>query len=398
LVSLVARAGIFDDLMVTDTYTLFAPTDDAFALLGAEMLTMLDDDPAMLRTVLEYHMVFDEIYSADLMAGDLVTLEGRNVTVTLDPTMINDADIIRPDVFATNGVIHVIDRVLLPPSMMDRGTIVDVASSDSDFTTLVSLLESADLVDALNGAGPLTVFAPTNAAFEKLGAETLALLAKDRDLLRVILIYHVLPGNIPSRALSLGAVTTLDGRLATISSLDPLRINGVDIIKADIPASNGIIHVIDEVLIPPGTIAVIASLQDTFSTLADLLLEADLFGDLNGPGPLTVFAPTDEAFEKLGSETLALLANDSDLLVAVLTYHVVPGLVVPSGALMAGDVTTLEGSSVAITLNPPKVNDIDIIRADVFASNGVIHVIDEVLLPPSFRDGVENSSSDTSDD
>jgi transforming growth factor-beta-induced protein len=266
----------------------------------------------------------------------------------------------------------------------DQVDIVETLSSrPDDFSILVSLVQSAGLEDELRKLpGPLTLFAPTNAAFNLLGEEKLDMLANDLDALIAVLTYHVVPELVFSRDFSSpDAVETIDGRFATISSLDPFMINGINIDEVDIFASNGVIHVIEEVLISPGTIFDLAKSLPDFTVLSFLILSAGLDGVLDGPGPLTVFAPTNDAFDKLPIETRSRLATDVDALIAVLTYHVVPGLV-PSRALVAGDVTTAEGSSVTITLSPPKVNDIIISQVDIFASNGIMHVVDDFLFPP----------------
>jgi transforming growth factor-beta-induced protein len=219
-----------------------------------------------------------------------------------------------------------------------------------------------------------------------VGEEMLKKLANNSDLLFAVLTYHVVPGLIPLNDLSVGGVKTFDGRFATISSFDPPMINGVDIVKADVFASNGIIHVINEVLIPPETIAgilIASSESDTFSTLVSLLRSAGLVDILNSAGPLTVFAPTNDAFDMVGEEMLKKLANNSDLLFAVLTYHVVPGLI-PLNDLSLGDLLhTFDGRFATISsVDPPMINGVDIVKAELFASNGIIHVIKEVLIPP----------------
>jgi transforming growth factor-beta-induced protein len=279
--------------------------------------------------------------------------------------------------------------------------IVDTAVSAGSFTTLATALEAAGLVDTLKGPGPFTVFAPTDEAFDKLPAGTVEGLLANPDQLRAVLTYHVVPGRVTAaEVITLPAATTVQGEDVAISVDGAgVRINGATVIRPDVMASNGVIHVLDSVILPPSMTAQAAppamgetvDIVDTavaagsFSTLTTALDAAGLVETLKGPGPFTVFAPTDEAFAKLPAGTLEGLLADPEALRAVLTYHVVPGRVTAADVITLPAATTVQGEDVAILTSESgvQVNDAAVTVADVLASNGVIHVIDSVMLPPS---------------
>jgi len=289
------------------------------------------------------------------------------------------------------------------PCASAQDSIVDLAVAEPDnFSTLVAALTQADLVETLSGDGPFTVFAPTNSAFAAIPQETLDLLLTDewKAHLAGILLYHVVEGNVTSDMLALGPVPTLLGANLTVTSLDPPAINEFDVAMPDIVASNGIIHVMDDVLLPPFMTTDIVDTAggiDDFSTLVQLVMEADLVDILRSPG-LTVFAPTNAAFEALGQDTLdsLLMPNNTQMLIDILSYHVVPSIVL-SDQLVDGAMvdTALVNATLTVSTNPAQVNGVDIVSADIFTSNGVIHVVDQVLIPGV--DGGDMSGGDGGD-
>ena len=220
-----------------------------------------------------------------------------------------------------------IDAVLLPPpspappaspapAPESSGDIVDLATSNPDFETLATVLGLADLVGALQGDGPFTVFAPVNDAFAAIPSKFLE--EQWRGHLTEILKYHVFPGLILSSDLEVGAdVTSLEGGDLIVTSLTPPTINDAVILEADVRASNGVIHAIDSVLLPSflSTTIVDAAVADpqTFSTLVDLVLEAGLADDLSSDGPFTVFAPTNAGEFRRDSLTTFLKSQISHL-------------------------------------------------------------------------------------
>jgi uncharacterized surface protein with fasciclin (FAS1) repeats len=268
--------------------------------------------------------------------------------------------------------------------------IVDTAVAAGSFETLAAALTAADLVETLKGEGPFTVFAPTDEAFAKLPKGTVETLLKpeNRDQLVGILTYHVVPGRVTAeQVVELDVAGTVNGQRLAIEMKDrKVFVAGAQVVKTDIEASNGIIHVIDTVMLPASDDIVQTAIKaGSFETLAAALTAADLVGTLQGEGPFTVFAPTDEAFAKLPEGTVESLLKpeNRDQLVAVLTYHVVSGRVYSPDALKAGSAGTLQGQDVSIRIDGgrARVNDAGLVATDIQASNGVIHVIDTVLLP-----------------
>ena len=280
-------------------------------------------------------------------------------------------------------------------------TIVDIAAGNPAFSSLVTALSTADLVDPLSGDGPFTVFAPTDDAFAQLDPEVLNdLLTNPESLpaLTDILTYHVVPGRLNSGdlGLDLGSILrgeSLSGYATTLGGSDlkidvtpfGLMLDGNTVVtSADIEGSNGVIHVIDSVLLPPADI-VDTAVDGGFSTLVAAVQAAGLEDALRGDGPLTVFAPTDDAFAALGEETLNSLLADPDTLGDILLYHVVDGNVYAS-EVAPGEVPMLNGDSATVGTTDTgslTIEGANIIGTDIVTSNGVIHVIDAVILPPS---------------
>jgi uncharacterized surface protein with fasciclin (FAS1) repeats len=393
----VIAAGLADDLSGAGPFTVFAPTDDAFAMLPTDLLTALLNDPTGdLASVLLYHVVGAQALSTDLMNGDVIeTLLGQDVTVTIDMNgvMINNAMVVVADIMADNGVVHVIDAVLIPELAPLPITVVDIIVNSADHNTLETAVIAAGLAGALSGDGPFTVFAPTDAAFAALPAGALdALLADPTGALADVLLYHVVGGLALSTDLSDGQViTTLLGEDITVTiDMNGVMINNAMVVVADITADNGVVHVIDAVLLPPAqptnTILDIVVNSEVHNTLEAAVLAAGLEGALAGPGPLTVFAPTDAAFAALPMGTLeALLADPTGLLTQVLLYHAVAGAALSTDLSDGQMIETLQGQDVTVTITGGNVfiNDAQVIVADIIADNGVVHVIDAVLVPQS---------------
>jgi len=273
--------------------------------------------------------------------------------------------------------------------------IVEVAQSNSELSTLVSAIVAAELDSYLAGPGPFTVFAPTNAAFEKLDSQTLNQIIGNPVLLTALLQYHVVNGKVYSKDLSTGSVNTaLSGQpLDVVVSGGMVTINGsAKVIEADVRASNGVIHIIDEVLIPEDfvaqTIVQIAASNPNFSTLVSILSlpeMSDLLAAANNPtSNLTVFAPTNAAFSAVLAALGKTSINDipTGILREIVSYHIL-GQAVMSSQLTNGQVPTLlPGESITVNLSGGvKIDNANVIAADVKAINGVIHAVDGVLLP-----------------
>jgi len=382
LVAAVQAAGLVETLKGDGPFTVFAPTDEAFAKLPEGTIEALLADPAALSDILLYHVVPGKYYSEDVLAMPVLqSAQGSSLLVKLmeGKAMLNDAEIIITDIVAKNGVIHVIDTVVTP------GNIVETAVRDGRFSTLAAALQAANLVEALQGEGPFTVFAPTDEAFAKLPEGTVEALLGDIPALSNILLYHVVEGSVKAADVAgLSNADTLAGSKLNIKiEGEKVMINDAQVIIADIVTTNGVIHVIDTVLIPRDIVDT-ALADGRFTTLAAALEAAGLAETLKGEGPFTVFAPTDEAFAKLPEGTVEALLGDIPALSNILLYHVVSGEVFSADVVNLESAPTAQGQPVSIKVEDGKVfiNESQVIIADIAATNGVIHVIDSVLLPP----------------
>ncbi len=258
LVAAAQAAELVDTLKGEGPFTVFAPTDDAFAKLPAGTIDELlkPENKQALTDILLYHVVSGKVMAADVVnLTNATTVLGKDVTVKVDMgnVYINDAQVIITDIEASNGVIHVIDTVILPPA--DMSDIVDTAVADGRFTTLAAALTAAGLVDTLKGEGPFTVFAPTDDAFAKLPAGTIDELLKpeNKQALTDILLYHVVSGKVMAAdVVNLTNATTVLGKDIKITVKDgKVFLNDtIQVIITDVEASNGVIHVIDAVLLP----------------------------------------------------------------------------------------------------------------------------------------------------
>ncbi len=393
LVAALTAADLAGTLAGEGPFTVFAPTDDAFAKLPEGTVEALLGDIPALTDILLYHVVSGEVLAEDVvMLEEAETLLGENVMIKVEDgnVFINDAQVIITDIMASNGMIHVIDSVLLPAEEESLGSIVDIAVADGRFTTLVAALQAAELAETLAGEGPFTVFAPTDDAFAKLPEGTVEALLADIPALTDILLYHVVSGEVlAEQVVSLNSAKALNEKFLEIKVIEGMvYINDAQVVITDIMADNGVIHVIDTVLVPSesvGSIVDIAVADGRFTTLAAALEAADLVETLSNEGLFTVFAPTDDAFAKLPEGTIEALLADIPALTDILLYHVVSGKVLAEEVLMLEEAETLLGENVTIRVEDGNVfiNDAQVIITDIVADNGVIHVIDTVLLPPA---------------
>ncbi len=364
-------------------FTVLAPTDAAFdAALAALPVSTLEEIPdPLLRVVLEYHLL-DGLFTSGTIPGPQVTLGGE--TLNLDLEVVNTAD-----VGATNGLVHIVDQVLLPPSL---NTVVGQILTREEFSTLAAALVKTDLTTPLS-MGTYTIFAPNDEAFatllEDMGVESLDEVSD--AALANILTYHVLGAEVLSTAINAGLAQTLNGAYVDIDTDMGVMVDMATVIEPDITADNGVVHEIDAVLMPPmNNVVELAANTPSLSILAAAIEKAGLIEDLQGGGPYTVFAPDNAAFDALFD-----LLNVSGLdeltpsqLRPILLYHVVEGRVI-SSELPNGFVNTLnEGTAINInnavfTINTETDQLVELGDAtlNVQASNGVVHIVDTVLLP-----------------
>jgi uncharacterized surface protein with fasciclin (FAS1) repeats len=449
-------------LQGTGPFTVFAPTDQAFSDAGIDLSTFdTDEENATLVDILTYHVVSGKVMSTDLTDGMEATALNQDTltfSVSSSEVKVNDAVVTQADVESSNGVIHVIDKVLMPPADPVYVDIPATAQSTGVHTALVAALSQANLVATLQGEGPFTVFAPTDQAFTDAGIDLSTFdTPEENATLADILLYHVYAGAVPASAVTDGlAVTMVNGDKATfaVGTDGSVSIGDATVTGADVQTSNGIIHVIDKVLMPPAgdicynmvshtivpgatnlicnsymyvenytmggqtitgcyntvthavsdvsaaicgaymwtpavNLAMTAGATTIHTSLVAALTAADLVTTLSGDTEYTVFAPSDDAFAAAGID---LDSFDTPEEIAVLTdillYHVVAGTTM-STDLAEGMTTVSAANSDDLTIH---VADgavmvgtamANVTLADVPASNGVIHVIDQVLMPPA---------------
>lgn len=416
LVAALEATGLDETLANTDAnFTVFAPTDAAFALLPEGTVEALLADTETLSNILTYHVIADKVDAATAIssAGSKVTMvNGDSVGLSLDDDnlLVNTVTVTSADIMADNGIIHVIDAVLMPPTDkgMPTANIVETAVAAGTFNTLVAALQATNLDAVLADESKMyTVFAPTDDAFAMLGEETINTLLANTDVLSSILLQHVVMGEVDSvTAFTLNGMEaeTASGAKLPVSinsETDSLMFGGAKVVTKDIHTTNGIIHVIDAVIVgdvsvpePVGNIVDVASQAGSFNTLLIAAAAADLAEVLaDESATYTVFAPTDAAFAQLPESTLNALLADTEALKNVLLYHVIADAKVMSDGAVAvansenNKVTMANTQMAALSLSGSDlyINASKVSAANVEASNGVIHVVDQVILPPSMK-------------
>lgn len=398
------------------SFTVFAPTDDAFALLGEDTINALLADTDTLSAILTYHVLGSAVDSTAAIAAagtKVATVNGADIGLSLDGSnlLVNTATVVTTDITTDNGIIHVIDAVLMPPAEMMQSdmNIVETAVANGSFTTLVAALQKAGLDSVLaDENSTFTVFAPTDAAFAMIDSNLLDGILNDSDALSAILLQHVVSGasvdSVSAFTLNgMSATTASDAAIpiAINSTTDMLTFGGANIVTTDIYTSNGVIHVIDMVVVadvalpePFLTVADVAAANGSFTTLVAALQATGLDSVLDDTGTdFTVFAPTDAAFALLGDETIAALLADPEALSNILLYHVVSGAEVLQDAAVtlaqsANNKTTMGNQQMAALSYVDSslfINKSAVSTPNVMADNGVIHVIDQVILPPAMK-------------
>lgn len=426
LTAALQATGLDATLSDTDSqFTVFAPTDDAFALLGQETIDALLEDPDTLSAILTYHVLDSRVSSSaaiDAAGSTIATVNGAALGLSLsgDELLVNTATVTTTDISANNGVIHVIDAVLTPPQSQPQQptmNIIETAVASDDFTTLAAALEATNLVATLSDESQeFTVFAPTDAAFAALGQATIDTLLANPEVLKEILLQHVVSGSVDSiTAFSLNGqqAQTVSGNQIDITidgENDTLKFGDATVTMTDIQTTNGIIHVLDTVVVgevqvpaPAQSVVDVAVGNGNFSTLVAALQTTGLdttLADLDRE--FTVFAPTDAAFEQLDQATVDALFADAEALSDLLLYHVLPDATVQSDAAIAVAnseqpmITMANGDTATLSLQNDMlyIDNAQVTTANVAADNGVIHVIDSVLMPPSEQSIVDVAVAD----
>ena len=389
LVAGVIQAELLETLQGPGPFTVFAPTDQAFADAGIDLAALdTPEGKAALSDILLYHVVAGEVPAAnvsDCMTATAVNGQPLAFTVA-DGVMVNDANVTLADVNTSNGVIHVIDKVLTPVD--SPNDIPRTAQCTGIHNSLVAAVVQAELLTTLQGTGPFTLFAPTDQAFTDAGIDLAALdTPEGKAALSDILLYHVVAGNVPSTALSdCMSAEAVNGQSLSFTVGDGVMVNGANVAMADVNTSNGVIHVIDKVLTPtdtPNDIPRTAQCTGVHNSLVAGVIQAELLTTLQGDGPFTVFAPTDQAFADAGIDLAALDTPEGKATLSdILLYHVLDSAVPAANVSDCMTATAVNGHPLAFSVGATvSVNGATITATDVPTSNGLIHVIDKVLMP-----------------
>lgn len=383
--------------------TFFAPTDKAFLVMDRERLERLISNEDCVERFVKYHMLPKPLYSGAMKNGRFPTVEGQFVDIINsnegEGMRVNDARVTDPDVTANNGIVHTIDRVLMPVSAMNTMEVARVLN----LTTLMYFLNSSGLAATLGeDIGPITLFAPSNKAFEDLPASVKRTLRDDPTKLRDILSYHIISER--KWTYEFGK----DNLVNSLNKLNRLRlnsfrygkvhaVNGACITKANIEACNGVIHVIQKVLLPPTkTVYDFIRMDPRFSTLIEAINITKLGVVLRNPSAsLTLFAPTNWAFAQLEYNSpgaMESLLSSPEELSEVLEHHMVNGTLYTCGvhcmysywsffrnhfsvySLSRGVLRMKYDWRGHVFVNGNRMSD-----QDLPATNGVVHVIDDVL-------------------
>lgn len=433
LVAALEAGGLVSTLEGPGPFTVFAPIDQAFFALGDNILDYVlnPDNQKDLDNVLTYHVVSGKVSSNQITDGEVIPTLDNKLTVTAHiaggQVSINNAHVIKANIEASNGIIHIVDAVLVPSNFAyPKNDIVQTAVGVAELSTLVTAVQTAGLVKALSyPQGPYTVFAPTNAAFNKLPPGTLNYLLQHPTELATIIEYHAVDargdygrGRIYADEIkNFETAFTLMGQpLIFVIDGGSVLINGnATVVTPNVDTSNGVVHLIDSVLLPnpaglaekvaawqksqasksirgntvsAGALPNLVQLAESvpqLSTLVTAVKAGGLVNALSGACCLTVFAPTNDAFSRLPAQFLNYLLSNVTALDEVLTYHVTSGNVT-SSQLYDGEIIPMLDAGYNVTVHKDNrgaifVDFAQVIAPNNVASNGIAHIIDEVLLP-----------------
>ena len=389
-----ATTGLYDVVAEAEALTVFAPTDEAFAALPDGVLADLVGDPDALEKVLLYHVLPGDVSSRALkIQTTATTVQGQPVAaLRADRSLlVNGIEVLVEDVRATNGRAHVIGEVLIPAEEdFEVESLVDVLALDGRFTTLIDLVIEAGLADTAINGGPFTLFAPTDEAFALLGQDTIDDLKADIPLLQEILTYHLLSGKqgIVSLLFQGGATTLQGARVDVTLTRDGVKVNDSDLSGWNAKSPNATIQVIEQVLLPPQgpDASILDELEaEGFTTLVAAIEAAGIAEDLLALGPVTILAPTNEAFAALGQDTIDALLADPDTLSKILLYHVIPAEKSIIEMIFERSTATALGPKVStrfLWFFGIRINDAKVVDFDIELTGATAQGIDEVLLPP----------------
>ncbi|XP_018520799.1 periostin, osteoblast specific factor b isoform X3 [Lates calcarifer] len=364
------------------SYTFFAPSNDAWESLDETVRSALVSNVNIeLYNALHYHMVNKRLLTKDLRNGMTVTSMYNDLGLHINHypngvVTVNCARVIYGNQVATNGVVHVIDRVISAVG----NTIQDVIEVDDDLTTLSDVAQNAGLLDKLGQPGHYTLFAPTNDAFEKLGSDVLERLQGDKEVLKALLNFHLLDSLQCSEAILAGSsYETLEGNNIEIGcDGESLTVNGVKmVLKKDIVTTNGVIHLIDQVLMPDSAKQVMELMGSSQSTFGDMVSELGLSASMRADAEYTLLAPLNIAFND------EVMSMDQRLLRIILENHILKSKIVLGQLYNGQRLETIGGKLLRVFIYRTAVciENSCLIRGSKEGSNGALHLMRTLLKP-----------------
>ncbi|XP_026137588.1 periostin-like isoform X1 [Carassius auratus] len=364
------------------SYTFFAPSNDAWDLLDPEVRSALVSNVNIeLYNALHYHMVNKRLLTKDLKNGMTPTSMYNDLNLLINHysngiVTVNCARIIHGNQVATNGVVHVIDRVITAVG----NTIQDVIEVDDDLSTLSNVASASGLIEKLGQPGHFTLFAPTNEAFDKLDREVLNRLMEDKKSLQALFNYHLLNSVQCSEAIMAGtSYETLEGSNIEIGcDGDSLTVNGIKmVLKKDIVTSNGVIHLIDQVLMPDSAKQVMELVGKSQGTFSDMLTELGLSAAMRPQTEYTLLAPLDIAFND------EVMSMDQSFLKIILENHILKSKIVLSQLYNGQRLETLAGKFLRVFVYRTAVciENSCLIRGSKEGSNGALHLMKTLITP-----------------
>lgn len=411
--------GLLDELEQVGPFTVFGPSDAALNRLPSERLLELALDPAALRMLLESHIVPGTILGSDLKPGTLETLAGTELTVATDPLTgaltVNGARVLWVDMRIGDTVIHIVDQVLLPaeelvaegeevaeeepvaeetprvivsePTPEPESSLARTLARERRLELFASLAELGDLGELLAGEGPWTLLAPVDSALSLVPDAVMLGIIREDEVLGTLLENHLISGTLAAEALvEMAEVETLAGFTLPVTATEGvLRIGDAQVVDV-VEASNGVLYLVDDLLLYPDIpLDVMGQLYmaDGFSHMTRLLELSGLADTLSQEAHVTVLAPTDEAFEELTDAQMEALMSDADALAAWLGRYIIPREITTEELTRLRSIETLSGERLLVRARRGNlfIGGTRVIERDLEATNGLIHVVDTVVLP-----------------
>jgi len=397
---MIIRTELGDELSSDGPFTVFAPTNQAVdTYLSEQGLTrqQLMESPT-LREVVLYHVMAGRLLTNQMPVGEMETLSpNQNISFNIMDnaiTLNENTRILTPDVEARNGVIHGIDRVLMAPeeTTVDN-SVIGVLARDENFAMFGAAVAAGGLTDILSSSS-ITLFAPTDDAFEAYLEENdmeWEEFIGNESLISAILLNHTVESVVAIADLESGPINSALNRAVFLSVGESIYLNGrARILEGDIPAENGLIHKVDQLVGPASrNLSEFITDQEDFTQLSAAVIRLGMVNELTSGGPYTLFAPNDEAFaaayEALGVNGL----NDIEdaVLADIINYHLVPGHIFSTDMEDGQSLTSVQGEPIVVNPSQGTVANgtFQTGRINRLTTNGVVHVTNSVLLPPSMR-------------